>query len=415
MAKVLILCPTFDHADTLHVSIASVRAQHFRDWEMVVIGDGAPDRSAEIIEAIRAEDARISAVWQPKSERFGELYRDPIIRASTAEFVLHLSDDDVWLPEHIDLMLELLEHAEWVNQAPLRVAVSGEDAEWWPVNHGTPSMRAACQRRAPLSAGINYVGYRREAYLRLPEGWTCAPWSAGTSDVYMWSKFFHDPALVVASAASTSAIKFPSTVGSRKGRSPTQRMAEIAPWLARCAEAGLSERLRRAGSVGARMVQLMSVHRAGNTDTLNQAFASCGLLPAAPDARPQVAVNGEPMLLPLSERQREEAAQAWRFLRVAEGVERAPDTIDAMLGTDPNEWLYKAQILAMFQSGDSVLRVLAPFLQRFPDRPAALSLQLETLAKSGQLDAARQRLDEIKRELPGYQPTARLNQMLGSQ
>ena len=99
MADVLILCPTFDHAETLLASTASVRAQKFRDWDLVVIGDGAPERTAEIMAAIGLADRRIRYEQHPKSARFGEVYRDPVIRASRAEVVLQLGDDDLWAPD----------------------------------------------------------------------------------------------------------------------------------------------------------------------------------------------------------------------------------------------------------------------------------------------------------------------------
>ena len=59
MARTLILCPTHDHADALMMSIASVRAQTETDWRMVVICDGAPARTVEILQAIEADDPRI--------------------------------------------------------------------------------------------------------------------------------------------------------------------------------------------------------------------------------------------------------------------------------------------------------------------------------------------------------------------
>ena len=314
MAKVLILCPTFDHADTLYASIASVRAQNFTEWEMAVIGDGAPDRTFHILDAMMAEDSRIKAYRHPKSERYGEIYRDPVIRDSNAEFICHLSDDDIWTPDHLDQMITLLEHAEWANQAPLRIFIEG-GAEWWPINHGTPALRKTITRHFPLSAGINYVAYRRDAYLRLPEGWTCAPWEAGTSDVYMWAKFFQDPNLMVASSAVTSAIKFPSSVGARKQRSPEQRMAEITPWLAKAAKPGLADGLRRSGSIRERMIQLFSVHGAGLCNTLDEAFEVAGFSPATQGTKPLPALNGELMILPLTEAQRLEAFSAWEQVR----------------------------------------------------------------------------------------------------
>ena len=370
MAKVLVLCPTFDHADTLFASIASVRAQRFQDWEMAVIGDGAPQRTRQIVDAIRAEDARIQLYLHPKSARFGEIYRDPVIRDSQSEFICHLSDDDIWAPDHLDQMLGLLRDAEWANQAPLRIDPAG-GIEWWPVNHGTAAMRAGCRTRAPLSAGLNYVAYRRQAYLRLPEGWTCAPWEAGTSDVYMWSKFFHLPDLVVASSAVTSAFKFPSTASGRRPRTPEQRMAEITPWLARAAEPGLADRMRQAGSIRTRMVKLFALHGAGHCDSLASAFALSGLQPVAANMAPEPAINGAPMRLPLTEVQYREALTAWALVRSgdASGVEdvRLPCALsegfdDGLLGCRES-----IRSLAQFAGPDAALRALGVMSRIFPE------------------------------------------------
>ena len=242
MAKVLVICPTFDHADTLFASIGSVRAQSFTDWEMAVILDGAPPRTSLVMNAIAGCDDRIHVYRHPKSERYGEAYRDPVIRGSNAEFICHLGDDDIFLHDHLSNLVEQLAQAEWVNQAPLRL--NPHLQEWLPANYGTGPMRRAMVEGKQITVGINYVAYRRDAYLRLPEGWSCAPWDAGASDVFMWSKFFNDKDLTVASSAVTSSLKFPSRIPTRQHRMPEDRLAEITPWLARAAAPGLAQRLR---------------------------------------------------------------------------------------------------------------------------------------------------------------------------
>ncbi|MGB3470289.1 MAG: glycosyltransferase family 2 protein [Erythrobacter sp.] len=100
----LIICPTFDHADTLLMATASVRAQTRKDWQMVVICDGSPDRTREVMEAICRQDNRISYVWKPKGERYGETYRDAVIRQVDSAYVCHLGDDDLWLPNHLECL-----------------------------------------------------------------------------------------------------------------------------------------------------------------------------------------------------------------------------------------------------------------------------------------------------------------------
>lgn len=308
MASVLILCPTFDHAETLYASTASVRAQSFSDWELVVIGDGAPPRTGDIMSAITKCDSRISYVAHPKSERFGEPYRDPVIRNSRAEYVLQLGDDDLWAPGHIERMLELLRVSEWANEAPLRVSPDGS-AEWWPINHGTEHVRSSIVRGVPVSAGPNFVGYRREAYLRLSEGWTSAP-PTGPSDAFMWAKFFRLPSLTVCSSASTTAIKFPSHVPIRADFDSSRRLAEIQPWLARISEPDFIGTLCRGASVRSRMQRLYGIHGVRPGTPLVDALRQCGLEPVAESAPVNISRDGEPMLLPLSEGQWDEAALA---------------------------------------------------------------------------------------------------------
>lgn len=309
MPKVLILCPTHDHADTLFASVASVVAQRFTDWEMVVIGDGAPPRTRQVMEAIQQAEPRVRYVWHPKSERYGEPHRDAVIRASTAEYVCQLSDDDLWTPEHLDVMTGLLEHAEWANQAPLRVLSDGR-VEWWPINHGTEGIRRSITAGVPVSAGPNFVAYRREAYLRLPEGWTSAP-KTGPSDAFMWAKFFRLGSLRVASSAASSAIKFPSSEGERRDRSPERRLAEIAPWLARLAEPGLTAGLRARATIRNRMRALFDIHQAQGAGSWTEALAMAGLKPVPAKTPPKAVLDGAPMPLPLSETQRAEVIEAW--------------------------------------------------------------------------------------------------------
>jgi hypothetical protein len=322
MSSVLILCPTHDHSDALLASIASVRAQTFQDWEMVVLCDGSPQRTFEIVEAIKARDERIRSISFPKSERFGENFRDAEIRKSSARYICHLSDDDIWLPNHLDCMLELLSHGDWVNQAPLRVDEHG-NMEWWFVNHGTPAMQKACAARKPLSVGINYAAYSKAAYLTLKEGWTCAPWSAGTSDVFMWSKFFRQGGFTIASNARTTAIKLPSTMGSRINSSPLERVAELGPWLARASEPGLERFMQRNSSVFIRLFRLFALH--GADESLEESLRKAGIRPADESEPTSIGVDGADMQIPLSATQMDEAALAHRFIHAIQSLAPALD------------------------------------------------------------------------------------------
>jgi hypothetical protein len=410
--KVLILCPTYDHAETLFASVGTARAQTFTEWEMAIIGDGSPERTYEIIDTLASEDGRIRGYRNPKDVRFGEPYRDPVIRGSDAEFVCHLSDDDLWAPTHLAEMVALLEYADWVNQAPIRILADGM-IEWWPINQGTPAARAATQKRLGLSAGINYVAYRREAYLRLPEGWTSAPWEEGASDQYMWSKFHADPSISIASIAKTTALKLPSRQGRRSQFTPDQRLAELAPWMVKIGDPRMLPDLCRKGSVGRRLARLFAIHDTAACGTLEEAFEQSGIRPAPITTEPIPAVDGAAMVTPLTDGQRDEAWLAWAMLRVFAGGDDGKTRTQLLAKLESDELRMATAILALGRDcREAAIAAAETFRTLIPNSPRLVRIQGHLLAGAGRLSDAEEILTEMERRWPKDRETKRLRKGL---
>jgi glycosyltransferase involved in cell wall biosynthesis len=49
MALVSVIVPTYNRADTVMRAIASVQAQSFQDWELIVVDDGSTDDTSSVI------------------------------------------------------------------------------------------------------------------------------------------------------------------------------------------------------------------------------------------------------------------------------------------------------------------------------------------------------------------------------
>ena len=96
---------SYNHADYVHESIASVLAQSFKDFEIVVTDDGSTDATADVI--ARFTDPRI------RFERF-ERNRgiSAAMNATTArargEFVAILNSDDFALPGRLETQVAFL-------------------------------------------------------------------------------------------------------------------------------------------------------------------------------------------------------------------------------------------------------------------------------------------------------------------
>ena len=122
MPMISVVLPTYNRAALLREAIASVRAQTFTDWELLVIDDGSTDDSAAVIREAARTDRRIRALRGP--HRGVSAARNLGIEHAQGAYVAFLDDDDFWTPEHAARQLaQLSAHPEWAfvyTQAELR-------------------------------------------------------------------------------------------------------------------------------------------------------------------------------------------------------------------------------------------------------------------------------------------------------
>lgn len=191
MPQVTVLIPTHDHVDLIRYALASVQAQTFQDFEVLVVGDGAPDRTGEFMAEISATDARIRYFPHPKGAGHGEAYRAAVLADATSDIVAYLGDDDLWLPEHLETLLRLLQDADFVHTQHTTIRPDGA------VEILTGDLACAATRQRMCQEKWNFfgptcVGHRLDAYRRLPHGWRPRP-EGLWSDLYMWRQWFEQP------------------------------------------------------------------------------------------------------------------------------------------------------------------------------------------------------------------------------
>ncbi|MEP7154368.1 MAG: glycosyltransferase family 2 protein [Betaproteobacteria bacterium] len=103
MTEVSIILPTYNRADVLPRAIASVLAQSFQDWELIVIDDGSTDNTAEVVVGI---DPRVRLLRKENGGCY--VARNHGLRASTGKFITFLDSDDEWLPHFLELTTSFL-------------------------------------------------------------------------------------------------------------------------------------------------------------------------------------------------------------------------------------------------------------------------------------------------------------------
>ncbi|MCA1656588.1 MAG: glycosyltransferase family 2 protein, partial [Actinobacteria bacterium] len=132
MPLATILVPTHDHGPLLRLSVGSAAAQTIEDLDIVIVGDGMTAQTAEVAHELAGADRRVHVLEHAKGPRHGEAYRDAILRAADSRYVLYLSDDDLWLPEHAQTLIAMLERhdAHLVHTLP----TSLNDGTWSKAN-----------------------------------------------------------------------------------------------------------------------------------------------------------------------------------------------------------------------------------------------------------------------------------------
>ncbi len=227
-----VIVPTYDHGPTLRLSLASALAQTVEDIEIFVIGDGAPDVTQAILAELTHRDERVRFFDHPKGPRHGEIYRHEALEHARGEIVCYLSDDDLWLPEHVAMLQELLDGADFAAAMAVHLTAEGELRSWQPFDLAMSSFRRrmlAGKNFVPLSCGAHTL----EAYRRLPQGWSTTPAGVST-DLFMWQKLLQLPEIRARSATRPTALHLPSS--HRRGWTPEERVAELERWAPRVAD-----------------------------------------------------------------------------------------------------------------------------------------------------------------------------------
>lgn len=104
MPKVSVIIPCYNQAQYLPHAFGSVLAQHFPDWEIIIVDDGSTDRTAEVSKTL--SDSRVRIIRQENMGVAGA--RNSGILASKGTYLGFLDADDCWQPGFISTCLTAL-------------------------------------------------------------------------------------------------------------------------------------------------------------------------------------------------------------------------------------------------------------------------------------------------------------------
>lgn len=104
---VSVIIPAYNRREFIGETVDSVLAQTYKDLEVIVVDDGSTDGTGDYLKSRYAGESRFRYIWQQNAER--SVARNTGILAAEGEYVAFLDSDDLWLPEKLEMQLQLLQ------------------------------------------------------------------------------------------------------------------------------------------------------------------------------------------------------------------------------------------------------------------------------------------------------------------
>lgn len=99
---VSVIVPTFNRAAYLREAVASVFAQTYANWELLVVDDGSSDGTRDYLASLG--DSRVHVMTCPHSGNPGKV-RNAALALARGFYVAFLDDDDLWMPDKLQLQV----------------------------------------------------------------------------------------------------------------------------------------------------------------------------------------------------------------------------------------------------------------------------------------------------------------------
>lgn len=126
--EVTILMPMLNAERTLPAALASIRAQTFPDWELLLVDDGSEDRSAQIAAETAAADPRIRVM--PGGSRHGlSAQLNRLLDVARSPLFARMDADDIAYPQRLECQVAYLHghpQVDLVGAAMLVFGVEGQ-------------------------------------------------------------------------------------------------------------------------------------------------------------------------------------------------------------------------------------------------------------------------------------------------
>ena len=114
---VSIIMPSYNTGKFIAESIASVAAQTYTDWELIVVDDASTDNTDEVVQRVILSGAQAKSKDLPSSRirylkndrnRCAAYSRNRALREAKGKWIAFLDSDDLWAPEKLEKQIAFM-------------------------------------------------------------------------------------------------------------------------------------------------------------------------------------------------------------------------------------------------------------------------------------------------------------------
>jgi len=107
---VSIITPSYNSSKFIEETIASVQAQTYTYWEMLITDDGSTDHSLKIIKEISNNDPRVK--YFSINNSGPAIARNNSIKYAEGKYLAFLDSDDLWMPNFLTKSIKFVSNSE---------------------------------------------------------------------------------------------------------------------------------------------------------------------------------------------------------------------------------------------------------------------------------------------------------------
>ena len=100
-----VIITAYNSAQFIKWTLLSVQNQEFKNFEVLVVGDGCTDATGEIVASLN--DSRFS--WENLPHSIRSHAANTAIEKARGKYIAYLDHDDLWFPHHLSSLIESIE------------------------------------------------------------------------------------------------------------------------------------------------------------------------------------------------------------------------------------------------------------------------------------------------------------------